>query len=401
MFNKSAWKRFNDQSGMVMIMALILMVAAMLIVMPGLWATDSLIKVNQALENDATAYYAAKAGIEDVMWQYKNGSAPAWTGSPASYTPYKLSMNPVNGMEVRVTRLSAVASGPFSETQTIKSEAIDSYGTVRRVIFIEVVVNSGSSPFDYGIVALDGGISFSNSAKVTSIPAGQGNIFANGPIVFNSPQNSIDGTATSNSTISGGCPAAGCYPNQPSKEFILVDNTSYMAGASYYGVPNPNIVPAGGTYSTPGSLGSRTIKGNLSLGNNQTLTLTGMLWVTGNISFNNSTLVGTGNPANNYLMADGNITFNGGSMTITNQPTIISWKNNITFTQQTTGTLGTLYAPNGAINMSNSGTINGSIVARSVTMQQSSWVIYPVNNPNPVSGMSGGSSVILTKYIGQ
>jgi hypothetical protein len=401
MYIKLMWKKRNDQSGMVFIMALVLMAAAMLIVMPGLWATDSVIRVNQTLENDVVAYYSARAGIEDIMWLYKNGSAPAWTGSPAYYTPYKLSMNPVNGMEVRVTKVNSVASGPFTETQTVKSEAIDSTGATRRTIYAEIVVNSGSSPFDYGIVALDGGISLYNSAKVTSIPAGQGNIYANGPIVFNSPQNSIDGTASSNSTITGGCPAAGCYQYQPTKVFTLVDNTTYVAGASYYGSTNPNIIPAGGTYTTPGSLGGRTIKGNLSLGNNQTLTLTGMVWVTGDISFNNSTLVGTGNPANNYLMADGNITFGGGSMAISNHPTIISWKKNITFSQQSSGTLGTLYAPNGTISLNNSGTVNGSIVAKSVTMQQSSWVVYPVNNPNPVSGMSGGSSVVLTKYAGQ
>jgi Tfp pilus assembly protein PilX len=393
MFRKLAREMIKNQSGVALPMALILLVVATFIVVPGLWATGSMIKVNQALENDTLAYYAAKSGIEDAMWTFKNGGTPGWTGSPPSYTPYLLPGTPVNGMTVKVTRVYLVASGPFTNTYTVKSEAVDSSNNTLRTIYGEVVVNSGSSPFEYGIVALDGNIAMSGSTKVLSTPVNNADIFSNGSITFSDGAYN-DGTATAYSTINR-CPPLGCYPNQPKVQFALIDMAPYVLGANY-----TNPVWVGETY-TPidGATLKGTYKGDMEIRKN--VTLGGMVWVTGHILIKGGQITGTGNPDTNYLMANDYIKFETGGTKVFNHPTIISWNSYISFEQKTEGDLGTIYAPKGTISMKNNNNVVGSVVGKSVSMENGSQITYPVNNPNIMAGMSGGSSVTLTRYLGQ
>lgn len=396
MLNKLVGKILKDQRGMALSMALILMIAATFIVVPGLWATGSMMKVNQTLENDTMAYYAAQSGISDAIWYFKNGLTPSWIGSPPSYTPYSLPSNPINGMTVKVTRLDVSVIGPYSSTYTIKSEGIDSSGTTRRTLHCELTVNTGSSPFEYGILALNGGITLSNTANVTSIPTGYGSIFANGPIVFNN-QAYVDGIASSTSTITG-CKAAACNYPVPYPNFVLVDNKTYIQNTNYY---YPALIGNQDYTAKTVSLGNETIAGDLTIGNKGIVNLTGPVWVTGNIYFKGGTLNGTDNFTTNYLLASGSISC-ATSTTINKNPTLISWNGSILFSQAAAGTLGTLYAPNGSINLSQGGSVLGSIVGRDVTLGQSGTDVYLVNSPNTVEGaISGGSGVILTKYSGQ
>ena len=71
-------------------MALILLVIASIIIMPGLWAMQSFMTINSNVEQDTMAYYAADAGVADCIWKYKYGTAPTAT--------YQLTN--INGMNV-------------------------------------------------------------------------------------------------------------------------------------------------------------------------------------------------------------------------------------------------------------------------------------------------------------
>lgn len=80
---------------------------------------------------------------------------------------------------------------------------------------------------------------------------------------------------------------------------------------------------SGGTFTgdkiinTNASLGPQKINGNLTVGNGKTLTVAGTIYVTGNILFDNNSIInldGSYGSSSGVIIADGNITMNNGSI---------------------------------------------------------------------------------------
>jgi len=140
----------KGQSGMALPMALVLMVVASLIVVPSLWAVQSLLTINSDVSKDTMAYYAADAGIADLVWKYKYGIAPT-----SSYT-----VNNVNGMNVDVSLvktsgqdyywMSSAPSGPASKAQV--------------VVHVRQTGSQGNNVFDQAVASLNGDITMSGGA---------------------------------------------------------------------------------------------------------------------------------------------------------------------------------------------------------------------------------------------
>lgn len=145
----------NSQLGMVLPMALILMVIASIIIVPGLAAMQSFMIINSDTEQNTMAYYAADAGVADCIWKYKYGTAPT-----VSYT-----LNNINGMNVDVTLL------PQSTAQNFFWQSSAPSGLTSRakvVIGVTQTGAQGNDIFDKAAVSLDGDITMSGGCKVVS-----------------------------------------------------------------------------------------------------------------------------------------------------------------------------------------------------------------------------------------
>ena len=135
-------------------MALILLVAASVIVVPSLWAVQSLLTINRNVSQDTLAYYAAEAGVADLIWKYKYSTIPT-----EAYT-----LHDINGMDVELTPvktsgqdyywMSSAESGPVSKAEV--------YVHIRRT------GSEGNNLFEYAVASLSGDIVMSGGTVVNS-----------------------------------------------------------------------------------------------------------------------------------------------------------------------------------------------------------------------------------------
>jgi hypothetical protein len=365
-----------DQSGFIMALALVILVTGSMIVVPGMSTASSLLKINRLSEVNTQGAYAAEAGIADVMWKFNNNITPTF--------PYSLPGS-INGLTVTISQVSPPVTQNFTTTYTLQSSANQS-SVSRGQVVVQVIHNSGASPFYYGLVALNGNITMSNSAHVYSTPAGHGDVFANGNIICtNSSQ--VNGNAGATGTIDSSHVTGSSSPHQTPKAFEDMDMTWYQQHAD-----------AGGTTGSVNlwrqsnvNLGPKHITGDLTIGNS-TVNLTGTVWVDGHVDINTSTTIS----GTNYLVANNYIAVSNNSQIVGN-PTFISNTSYIMLSNSTS--VGSLYAPHGTISISNYAIVNGSIVGQAIQMSNNAAVNYPVNlQTNPPPGFSGGNSSTITSF---
>jgi len=440
MFNESMWKRLKDQSGMVLPMALILLVVASIIVVPGLWATGNMIKVNQALENDTLAYYAAKSGIEDVYWAFGNNEMAT---RPLTGDGYKLP-NQVNGMDVWVKQEKI-----DGKTYYISSTAKLNGNTLRSVYASMNVDHTSGYPFIYAVASTAGNIDLRSTAKILSIPVdGSADIFANGNILNSITSGYVHGEAGATGTINS-CSNIqdGCHPEQLPVIFQPIDMTWYWEEARKgiaYSKPSVGwSAPAGwpDTAMPPPYTGTRTyeinnttvnlggtyttyIDGNLRIRSGGKVILKGVVWVNGwimsdsNSSFTTDPIIqgdqcyliarspktDTGNGiyciiinSNTNMNADGDLNLiadNGG----------VWLKGNMEDDDGNNAKMGIIYAPDSKVFVeSNTNSQFGSIVGKNVELRSNIWIYYNTSlEDNPIEGFKlNAVSVDWKEFSGQ
>lgn len=419
MFNKPMRKLIKDQSGMALATALILMILATFIVVPGLWATGNMIKTNQDLENDTKAYYAAKSGIEDVYWRLGNNEmgARVLTGQG-----YKLD-NQVNNMDVWVKQEGMPDVTGSETTYRISSTAKVGSNSLRTV-YAKVTVDMISGyPFKYAIASTAGPITMTNGdVKITSQPIGhKADLWANGDLDLGHA-NSLDiegtgyytGSASSCEQFEGGCVLETTAAFQP------IDLTGYYwPHAQSDGTPWPSTpacwnpcttiptVYGNTTYSPKGGLsktaptvigqGSTTyIDGNLNLaeikeGNNKFayFQVRGVVWVNGQINIGAATYLDAYQNQQCYLLAHGDPTH---GITFAKTSSVIAANNNLNLlsdngsimvdtnvggvTSQAAANLGVVYAPNGAITLNSNTAVKGAVLGKSVSLGANVTLVY-------------------------
>ena len=91
----------KSQWGMALPMALIMLVLASFIVVPSLMAIQSMMKISSKFSQNTLVYYAADAGVANLMWKYKYGTAPT-----SSYT-----LTDINNMDVQVSPFGTSGQG--------------------------------------------------------------------------------------------------------------------------------------------------------------------------------------------------------------------------------------------------------------------------------------------------
>lgn len=277
---------------------------SVLIIMIGMSLTMSfLIFLSQRnITNDiksTQAYYAAEAGIEDVLLRLKK-------------TPQITSLS--YNMNIDNININVNVPNSIGISKTINSEANNS-GIIKKIQSICSLDNTENINFYYGIQAGQGGISMANGSRVL------GNVFSGGSItgfgtidnnaIVSGNGNTISGVTIKGNAMSYNCSSANINGNLTyvigGSNNCTVDGTisQQEEEISQQPLPIPNqqidewknyatqseVFSGNKIISGSQSLGPVKITGNLNLNNNATLTLTGAIYVQGNITFGNGVTV--------------------------------------------------------------------------------------------------------------
>jgi hypothetical protein len=274
-------------------------------------------RANQAV----VAQTLAEAGIEKAVWKINQNSG--YTGETNISLPTGTLDISVQTIDQTNKYIEATAYTPSKSDPKVTRK-------VRAKIFADL--NSSSASFHYGVQVGGLGVEMSNNAKIF------GNVYADGTIIggngseitgdafVSGSLNKIDGVKIGSDarahTIKDSSVGRDAY-------YTVLQNTS-VARSKYPGSPDPAAVgtplaqstvdlwetwaAAGGTYSgnyvidgVSAAVGPKKIDGDLVVTNGATLTITGVIWVTGNISFSNNAIIKLASnygPSSGMLIAD-------------------------------------------------------------------------------------------------
>ncbi len=281
-------------------------------------------RIGRNVQNSVQAYWAAEAGIEDAFLRLQKGMSFV---NPISFNA---------GEGVATTTITQTAPG--------KNLAVVQGNDASRVRKIQALFElSGLTPaFFYGAQIGSGGLQMENLSKVI------GNVFSNGNIVVTSGTAEITETATVagvGGSISGGT-AKHAFADTCEGSAIAQELHANTPGDCTYGSyivlgtpPDPVPLPISdeeiqqwkndaqvggvlnGDYVLDGSdaatLGPTKIAGNLKIQNSAVLTLSGTLWVTGNVNVKNEgrvKLASSYGETSGVIVADGTITLENNSI---------------------------------------------------------------------------------------
>lgn len=299
-------KLTQNRKGQVTIATIIVIFSAavVLAVALGLLTYNEIKKIDNVVKS-AQSYYVAEAGVEDAILRVKN--------SMNYSTSYSLSVAD-GSTEIDI-------SGPV-EDLTITSKGSVNNRVRKLAVGLNATPSTVNVNFNYGIQVGDGGLVMASNTQVN------GNVFSNGPVqgsgtskiygdiysagaaglinkmdVNKSEPTETDGNAHANtitdSTIentpycqtgSGNDKPCDTSQDDPEKKDMPISegdiNTVKNQAASGGQIPSFTV---GGGDSV--SLGPKKINGDLVVESNASLTITGTIWVTGDVTFNSNILI--------------------------------------------------------------------------------------------------------------
>lgn len=340
------------------------------------------------------SYYAAEGGMEDALLRTIGGELSYQTGVSQSLTV---------GSSTASTTIS------YSDNSLI-IQSDGSRQNAKRKVQVILDPAPGGTSFSYGAQVGDGGVFLENNAII------EGNLYSNGSVTVNGTNTEIRGdvfVAGPTNKINGAEIMVDAHANRIENATIGGDayyqsifNTS-VSGNLYPGSADPepgempilqsqidewkSIAASGGTingdYNLSGnntaSLGPRKINGNLNIQNTAVLTMTGTIWVTGNVNLKNSGAIQLASSYGNksgVMVVDGVVTiensftlcgsegFNGSACNPPGNSYFLMLSTNSgdpAVNMKGTATLnGVLYAANGTLAVENQGRIKGGTAYR-------------------------------------
>ncbi len=363
----------------------------------------------------------AEAGVDEAIYQLnQNGD-------------YSGEMNTALGSGVFTVEVSNVNTGTKQLTVTGSvPNAMNPVAT--HTIIVLADINSSTISFHYGVQVGAGGVQMSNGSEII------GNLFSNGSV-------SGSGTITGDVTIASGTPStslSGITVNGTAWAHSLlnctiggnafyqnisgctVDGTEYPGSADAQAAAMPisdaqinswesvategGVIPGPYTVSGFKTLGPQEINGNLTV--NGTLALSGIVWVNGNIIFENNaglTVSSTTGNEGAILIADvhgGEAT--GGTVNLSNNvnvsgngspgsyPMILSTNSGsaaISINNNANGVI--LYASRGTVSVSNNAGAN-EVTAYRLSLSENATVTYLSGlQSSSFSNGPGGSWAII------
>lgn len=363
-----------------------------------------------------TAFFSAEAGIEDAVYRLKRGKNVA--------SSFAISLNG----SISSTTVSNISGG-----KEVKStgEFLESFRSLRSILFSGGI----EADFFYGVQVGAGGISMNNNAVVN------GNIYSNGGITGSNGAkilgdaisvgeikdmtigSSTAGTARalsfSNTVVHGSaCPNQYCVvENLPPENFPISqsDIDAWKSVASTGGnCAEPQCDNNGNfkiTNNEHASLGPKKITGKLEVDNGATLTLTGPLWVLGDVKFSNNCFVelpSSYGALSEVIVGSGKITISNGcsfsgSGNSSSYIMLVSEKNSQTeeVMEVDNNSTGVIYfVPKGKIKMKNNASAK-ELAAHGIVLDNNAIISYEfgLSNVNFSSGPSGGWSISEWKEV--
>ena len=315
----------NHQKGFAAYFIAILVLVAMIgIALSFTILTINEYKISSNIVKSSQAYYAAEAGIEDILLRLEKNMP--WS------SPYLLHIG--NG-STTVT-ISNIIGG----SRTITSTG-DISNRVRKIQVVRQISTTGVK-FFYGAQADVGGLIMGNNSKV------HGNVFSNGDIgngkgyidnnvivsghhqinigggkiggdalVYNCTAGEITGKLTY--VNSNSCTASGTQQQTDEIDSVplpIPQNqiNEWMIDAAAGGVTTTDVTVSGTKSLGPIQIGTSIAPKNLTV--NGTLNITGTIYVTGNITFNGTTRL------DSFYGSDSGIIFASGTIYVANGATI-------------------------------------------------------------------------------
>ena len=290
----------NKEKGYVAFFITILILSIMLgIAFSIVILTLSTQKISANIIKSSQAYYAAEAGIEDGLLRFFDPDIAYSSSNTLSV-----------GGAMTTTLINKV-----STSLTIESEG-NSSNRIRKVK-VEAHVSTSEANFYYGVQVGDGGLTMAGNSKIL------GNIYSNGPILGSGiseirgdlyvakATGIIDNMDVIKTGVDDGNAHAHTIFNSDIENgayYQVIDDYSYNnAGSVHPDSPDPEQedLPisqaqidnweidalAGGTINEDylldgeqGSLGPIRVNGNFTIKGNSSFTVTGTIWVTGDLS---------------------------------------------------------------------------------------------------------------------
>jgi len=317
----------NGYAAMFTVIVVLIIIFGIIISITILGTTEYKILRNTA--KSAQAYYAAEAGIEDVLLRLTKS-----LGFSDSYT-----------MNIGDSFTTIDVSDEIGGTRVISS--IGNMDNQIRKVEIVYAIDADNVSFHYGAQSGDGGITMNPNSRIkgnvfsNGTVVGSGNVFIDNSIIVANNGNKIEGldvggdaqahtckdsTINGNLTyVSGGstvnCSVGGTTKTQPneieSKELpISLNQINEWKNEANAGetINEDYVLIDGETVSLgPIQIGTASFPKNMTIGNNCVLTLTGTVYVTGDIIINNNANIRLGpsyGPLGGVLVADGKMDIN-------------------------------------------------------------------------------------------
>jgi hypothetical protein len=450
---KASWRNKNHQRKLVdfynlqkgqaaLVMIFILGMASLILSLSFSSTGITNMQISSNSYSAKKAFYAAQTGVEDLLIRLKQNQT---LGDPS---PIQTSNNLDQAYYI------ATISAPSGQERIITAQG--NYRNFTKKI--RVVLNSSSeqTSFNAAVQTGGGGFELEENSKITcKAPCTQGKVYSNGDIlgIKKSPKSSasrIVGAVYAHGVISGlgsgtgvwvdkdasaaallkctvegdqaslasgpvsGCPlASGKIYRQLSEappalplpsfntDFWKYQATNSAIGGSTF-TGNCDVKSGTSTDCTNGTglLGPRKIIGNLIINAGKNLTVTGPIWVTGNINIaNNNTIILDPNFINygTVVLADGNIATDANVDFTKNGSAVImmtSLKDDgqncstpaISVANNTTDVV--FYALYGCVRISNNALFDGSVVGQKVHVGGNSTIEYDPALAQAVFGSS-------------
>ena len=389
----------NKSGGQAALLTVVLIMIAVLILIgtvSGLAFREA--KIAELDYKSRRSYFLSESGSEDAAYRLISGK-----NLPSSY---ELSLYGAT-TNVSVTNV-------LGGKEILSSAGLD---TLQRAVKSLWKTGTGMS-FNYGAQVGNGGIEMSNTSKII------GSVYSNGNIVGeNSSTVTGDAFLVGASTISGVTVGGNIQTGQPSLPMPVSDaqldnwEADAVAGGIYT-TPCPYVLSSGTTV-----IGPKKIACDMDIKNTAVVTLTGALWVSGNLTIQNSAVVGLdssyGNASGLILVDDPlnrssssildvkNSAEINGSGTSGSYVMLVSRNNSAenngdtdAIEVQNTSSAPIYYAPHGSIEIHNSAALK-EVTAYKLEIKNSAAVTYEsgLANLNFSSGPLGGWSIDSWKEV--
>lgn len=261
--------------------------------------------------NNVVARAAAEAGVQKALWCLNSANAAACGGTAGTNYPGETNVTVAPGTSFTTTvtgsgserTVTSTGSAPGDATRKIRVKATNSPDTNHAAFSFALQVGDSGVYMQNGSTA--SGTIYSNGSvscqstnaviKGDAYVASNGNSLDKCRVKFDAHAATITNaeinrdayyTSISNTTVDGTSNPGTASPATTTLPAMNLPDWEARAEAGAGGIINGNYAPADGS-----ALGPRKIVGNLTLGNGVDLTVTGVIWVVGDITTNqNSSL---------------------------------------------------------------------------------------------------------------